>query len=273
MARQHGSSSGTFANGMEFLTWGDGSKTLVYIPGGPGSALPERLTLRASRRWFEPFVQAGYAVWMITRRRNMPNGHTVADMAGDYAHAITDALDGRADLVVGVSYGGMIGQYLAALHGDCLGRLAIVAAAAEVSDWGKQVDTRLAAALARGDRTGVGTAFAEYAISGERSRWVRRLIGPWIGRVLLSGKSYPPADLLVETEAELAFDSRSVLPRIQVPVVLVCGDRDRFFPIGLVEETVGLIPRCSLVRYEGQGHLKVASSRRVAHDILAAPGP
>ena len=112
-------------------------------------------------------------------------------------------------------------------------------------------------------------AFAEYAIPGDRSRWVRRLMGPWLGRSLLSGKNFPPGDLLVETEAELSFDARSVLPRIDAPVMLLCGDRDRFFPQALVDETVRLIPDCTLVRYEGQGHMKVATSRRVAHDVLA----
>ena len=75
---------GTFPNGMEFLTWGAGPKTLLFIQGGPGSALPTGMSARVSQRWFDPFVDAGYAVSIVTRRRNMPPGHTVADMAGDY---------------------------------------------------------------------------------------------------------------------------------------------------------------------------------------------
>lgn len=269
MANQQGLRSGMFENGMEFLTWGAGPMTLLFIPGGPGSSVPNGMTARMSRRWFGPFVEAGYAIWFVTRRRNMPPGHTVADMADDYAHAITEDLGGRVDLVVGESYGGMIAQYLAGCHGDTWRHLAIVVAAAEVSDWGKAVDSRLSSALARADKVGVGMAFAEYAIPGDRGRWVRRLMGPWLGKSLLSGKNFPPGDLLVETEAELSFDARSVLPRIDMPVMLLCGDRDRFFPQALVDETVRLIPHCTLVRYEGQGHMKVATSRRVAHDVLA----
>jgi len=223
---------------------------------------------RMSRRWFDPFVEAGYSIWLVTRRRNMPVGHSVADMADDYAQVISGDLGGRVDVVVGESYGGMIAQYLAARHGESLGCVAIVVAAAKVSDWGKEVDSRLSAALAWGNTVGFGMAFAEYVLPGERSRWVRRLVGPWIGRGLLSGRNYPPADLLVELEAEMSFDSRPVLPRIEVPVVVVCGDRDQFFPADVVEETVRLIPGCTLVRYDGQGHMKVATSRRVAHDVL-----
>ncbi len=261
--------SGTFGNGMDFLTWGNGPRTLLFLPGGPGSAVPSGVLSRMSRRWFEPFVEAGYAVWYVTRRRSMPEGHRVEDMAADYAHVISEELGGRADLVVGESFGGMIALYVAALHGDSWGHVAVVVAAAEVSDWGKQVDSRLAAALARGDTAGFGAAFAEYALPGERARWVRRIVGPWIGRSLLSGRSYPPADLAVETAAEISFDARPVLARIEKPVLLISGDRDRFFPREVVEETARLIPGCTLVLYEGQGHMRVAASRRVAPDVLA----
>ncbi len=269
MGDQHAPARGVFANGMEYLTWGAGPKTLLFLPGGPGSGVPQGMTARMARRWFDPFVEAGYVVWYVTRRRNMPAGHTVADMADDYAQAIADELGGRVDLVVGESYGGMIVQFLAARHGESLGHAAVVVAAADVSEWGKQVDARIAAALAEGDRAGVGRAFAEYALPADRSRWLRRAVGPWIARSLLSGKNYPPGDMLVEVEAEIAFDARPVLPDIAVPVVLLCGDSDRFFPQDLVEETVALIPDCTLVTYEGLGHMKAATSRQVPLDVLA----
>ena len=261
--------TGTFANGMDFSTWGGGPKTLLFLPGGPGSAIPTGLFARMSRGWFAPFVEAGYAIWFVTRRRNMPEGHSVEDMADDYARLISDEFGGRVDLLVGESFGGMIAQYLAALHGGTWDQLALVVTAAEVNDWGKEVDARLCAALAGGDRAGFGMAFAEYVLPGERSRWARRLFGPLIARSVLSGKSYPPADLLVELEAEIAYDARPVLPCIAVPIVLVTGDRDQFFPIEVVEETVRLIPDCTLVVYAGQAHVKAATNKRVAPDVLA----
>jgi pimeloyl-ACP methyl ester carboxylesterase len=67
----------------------------------------------------------------------------------------------------------------------------------------------------------------------------------------------------------MSFDSRPALPHVEVPVVLVCGDRDRFFPAELVEETARLIPDCTLVLYAGQGHMKVATSRRVPRGVVA----
>ena len=267
--RRYEPRTGTFANGMEYLTWGDGLKAMLFIPGGPGSELPTGVMRRMSCRRFEPYLDAGFSVWLVTRRRNMPDGHTLADMADDYAAVIATELGGWVELVVGESMGGMIAQHLAAAHPDLFGHLALVISGCEESAWGKQVDSRLAAAIPRGDSTGVGEAFAEYLLPGERERWVRRLLGPPLGRRLLHGSGFPPGDLLVETRAEEAFDSRSVLPRIRVPVLLLCGDHDLFFPRAVVEETAELIPGCQVVWYAGQGHVRTAMDRRVPRDVLA----
>ncbi len=260
---------GTFAAGMEYLTWGSGPKTMLFLQGGPGSAIPRGIGLWMGRRLFAPYVKAGYAVWAVTRRRHMPPGHTIADMANDVAEVIAGEFGGRVDLIVAESVGGTIAQYLAALHPGCCGHLALVVTGAEISDWSKQEDFRLAAALARGDTAGAGTLIAEELFPGGRMRWLRKLIGPFMGRRMLAGRNYPAGDVLVEVEAGLVFDSRAVLPRIQVPVLLLCGDRDRHFPRDVVEETAKLIPDCTLIWYRGQGHVQAAANRRIPHDVLA----
>ncbi len=253
---------------MEYLTWGPGPKTLLYIQGGLGSsAVPKGIRRRMFRRLLDPFANAGYAVWVITRRRHMPAGHTIADMADDYAQVIREEFGGRVDLVVGLSYGGLIAQYLAAFHPHSFGHMALVAAGAQISDWGKDVDSRWGAALARGDTAGAGTVAAEMLLPGRSMRWARRLIGPVLGRLMFAGLDCPPGDILAEAQAEEAFDARAVLPRIQAPVLLICGNRDRFFPGDVAGETARLIPGCTLIWYKG-GHVRAGSSRRVADDIL-----
>ena len=254
---------------MEYLCWGSGPKTLLFIQGGPGSAVPQGMMRRMFRRQFRPYLNAGYSVWVVTRRRNMPAGHTMTDMAGDYARVITEEFGGHVDVVVAESFGGMIAQYLAALHPGAFGRIVVVIAAAELSDWGKDVDQRMAAAVAAGDPAGAGTVMAEYLLPGPRTRWLRELLGPVIGRGVLGRSGCPAADVLTEARAELAFDARAVLPLIRPPVLMLCGGRDAFFPRAVAEETARLIPDCTLIVYERWGHVRAGSSRRVARDILA----
>lgn len=268
---------GTSATGMDHASWGDGPRTLLYLGGGPGGSVPSGRLSRSTERWFAPFVEAGYTVCYVSRRRGMPRGHTVEDVADDVAGFVREQLGGRADLVVGVSYGGMVAQLLAARHGRLLGRVALVASAARVNDWGRDVDARLAAAVERGDRSLAGATFGEYVLPAARWRWLRRLAGPLLGRMLMSGRDHPASDVVVEAESEVAFDARPVLPGIRVPVLVLCGDEDQFFAADVVAETVRLVPGARFVGYPGRGHLWVASSRQVPRDILRwlaeQPGP
>ncbi|RKR29998.1 alpha/beta fold hydrolase [Arthrobacter oryzae] len=261
--------SGVFRNGMEYVTWGRGAKSLLFIQGGPGSVVPHGLLGGLFRREFDPYLDAGYAVWIVTRRRNMLASHTSADMAEDYAHVIAEQFGGRVDLVLAKSFGGMIGQHLAARHPESFRRIALVATAAELSAWGKDVDHRMAAAIAAGDPGGAGSVLAEYVLPGPRTRWLRDLLGPVVGRRVLSRPGCPATDVLTEARAGQAFDARAELPLIRPPVLLLCGGRDSFFPRTVAEETARQIPDCTLVVYERLGHLRAASSRRVPRDVLA----
>ena len=94
-AGTHAPVFGMFGNGMAYLRMGAGPKTLLWIPGGPGNTLPSGgLSLRMGQSWSRPFTEQGYTVWWVTRRQNMPTGHSYADMADDYARLIADEFDG-----------------------------------------------------------------------------------------------------------------------------------------------------------------------------------
>lgn len=267
-----GPRTGTFRNGMDYLSWGSGPKTLLFIQGGPGSSVPKGLLQQLYRRQFKLFLRSGLSVWIVTRRRHMPAQHTIADIADDYGRVIDEEFSGRVDVVLAESFGGMIAQYLAVRRPDCFGHIAMVVTAAELSDWGKDVDSRMAEALVRGDTHGAGMVFAEYVLPGRRLGWLRRLAGPVISRHLLTRADYPPEDVLTEVQAEVSFDSREVLPRISRPVLLVCGGADQFFPPDVARETAELIPDCTLIWYGGKGHLRAALSGRLARDVLAFVG-
>lgn len=258
---------GRFANGIDYATWGDGPRTMVWLQGGPGSDLPSGAFAGLTASLFRPFLDEGYAVWSLTRRRNMPPGHTIADMADDVAHVIEENF-GRVDLVVGISYGSMIAQYLAAQHPDRVSRVVLALSGARVSTWGADVDRRWAEARAAGRPGDAGAVFLEYILPGERRRGVRRLLGPIVGRLFGPGQT-PAGDLRVEADAEVAFDSEGVLPHIRVPVLLLVAERDRFFPEEIAARTEALIPGCTVVRYPGKGHLGAAMSGRIPRDVLA----
>ncbi|WP_413450697.1 alpha/beta fold hydrolase [Georgenia phoenicis] len=259
--------TGTSAGGMEFLALGDGPRSLLSIPGGPGSDLPEGLLGRLTERELRPYVRAGFTVWTVTRPRGMAPGHTVADMADDYARFVREELGGAVDVVLGTSYGGMVALHLAATHPDTASAVVLVGAAARVEEWGTDVDSRWARLRAEGRDAEAGAVFLEYLLPEPRHERARRVLGPVAGR-LVSGSATPPGDLLVEADAERSFDASEVLGRITAPVLLLAGEEDRFFSLETVRETAAGITDCTLVTYPGRGHVGTVSSDDVPHDVL-----
>ena len=261
--------TGRFGNGIEYASWGEGPRTLLFLPGGPGSSVPHGFTARMMGRSVAPYVDAGYRVLRLTRVRGMPPGHTLGDMADDVVAALEEAGDGQADLVVGESFGGMLAQHLAANHADRVGLLVLVASGPSLSNWCAGVDQRLAQALRRGDRTEAATIFGEYLVTEPRWRPLRRLLAPLLAGVVLPDHDTALSDALVEVEAESSCDTRPLLPLIEAPVLMLAGDRDRIFPFDEVLEAARLVPDCEVRRFPGRGHVGMASSPRVTGEVLA----
>jgi pimeloyl-ACP methyl ester carboxylesterase len=263
--------TGVSGSGMAYATWGSGSRTLLCIPGGPGNAAPGSGGLaRLAQRQLRQLTDAGFTVWLVTRPRGMPRGHTMADIADDYAAFVRDELGGQVEVAHGISFGGVVVQYLAARHPDVVDHVVVHCAACEASEQYLDVDLRWAQAVHDGDATAAAMALSEYFLPGDRLRPVRRLLAPVVGRFTGAGGGHESyrEDMLVEAHAE-RYDSRDVLPRIQAPVLLVAGTADRCFPRPLVQETAALVPDCTLVWYAGQGHFRGCSNRHVGEDILA----
>jgi pimeloyl-ACP methyl ester carboxylesterase len=79
------------------------------------------------------------------------------------------------------------------------------------------------------------------------------------------------------------FSVQAQLGRLDLPVLLVCGDRDRHVPLRNHLATHQAIPKCGLQVYAGVGHVPFAEvPDRFAEDVRgflerierrAAPGP
>jgi len=261
--------TGMFPNRMAHARWGSGPKTLLLIPGGPGNTVPSGMRLSMLLGATRPLVEDGYTVWAVARKQDMPKGHTMADMAEDYAGLIADEFGGKVDLVVGVSYGGVIGFHLAARHPDRFGHIAIVGAAYDANEQGKTLDYDFARLLSEGRNGEAGALMLRFMAPSLRVPGVARVLGAVLVR-LMYGETHPyfASDMMVEAEAEMAFDAREVLPDISVPVLLVCGDEDMYIPKEVYEETARLIPDCTLRMYEGIGHVGAVRDKRFPQDVL-----
>jgi pimeloyl-ACP methyl ester carboxylesterase len=260
--------TGTFSNGIEYAAIGDGPRTMIFLQGGPGSVPFTGIWAHLGIGFLQRLAAAGFTVWRLSRRRNMPLGHTIADMADDVAAVIDERFGGHVDAVVGLSLGGTIALFLAARHPDAVGRVALVASSAAITEAGKETDRRFGEALGNGRFTeAAGQLLEEMLSPGQSRRAVTRLLAPLLGRVL-AGSGYNLADVLVETRAEMDLDARPVLSQITAPVLIIAGDQDIFYTRDIVEETIRLLPDCTVIRYEGRSHGGTAADKRVPADIL-----
>ena len=253
---------------MAYARWGTGPRTLLVIPGGPGNTVPSGMFLSRHLRAARLLVGDGYTAWVVTRKRNMPLGYSIADMADDYGQLVADEFDGKVDAALGISTGGMIGFYLAARHPERLGRIAIAVGGYVANGPGSAGDLTYARLLSEG-RTAeaIASMFDSVFTSWPRGsgRVLGALMAPFVYRD--AHPSFRSDTSLVEAEAEVAFNAREILLDISIPVLLIGAAEDQFFTREVVEDG-RLIPDCTFKLYEGKDHLAGVSDERLPQDIF-----
>ena len=257
--------TGSFANGMGCVRLGTGPKTLLWL-GDPGVGAPRGPYLALMTFMLRPFVAAGYSVWIVAQRPNMAVGYTVADMAEDCAGVIADEFGGKVDLVIGHSGAGMIGFCLAARHAGRFGHIVIAAAPYTMTEQAKIANRDSARLMSEGRKT-EGAAVLVNLFYPRIPAAVARVPAAIVARVGFAAVDIA-SDFTIGADAVNAFDGRDILPEISVPVLMVCGDRDRWFAKEVYEETARLIPDCTLRLYPGKDHLGAMFDRRFPRDVL-----
>ena len=255
---------GFFGNGIPYVRFGKGEKTLLVFSGGPGNDLPSGLMFRMFMSGFKRLAQ-NYMVYVVTRKFGLPEGYTTRDMSEDYAVIIRDEFNGGPVDVVGMSYGGLIAQHLAADHPDLIRKLVIAMAAYRLGDEGKQLDTRYAELMSQGKtREAYSTMISILYTRGIKKHLFKFFM--WLFSPLISSKPTNPSDLLVEAKAECEHDSKNRLAEIKVPTLVIAGDNDFYFPEQLYRETAAGIPNARLILYEGVSHMAIG--KQFDEDIL-----
>ena len=252
---------GMFPNGMTYARFGHGPQTLLWL-----AEATNRPMLTMMKRVVRPFVTDGYSVWLVSLRPNMPTGHTLADMADDYATLIAEEFGGRVDLVIGHSTGGMIGFCLAAEHSDRFHHI-VIAGAGLWSERSDRANLDTARLLVDGRTRQAADNMARLLFPNIRPQGLAKLVGILIAKVTLT--EYTAEDLLVSAEATHAFHPQQVLPSIAVPVLFIAGDKDVWFAQEDVEQAAQLIPNCQLRLYPNTNHFGAITSPSFAPDVLA----
>jgi pimeloyl-ACP methyl ester carboxylesterase len=109
---------------LPYARIGGGPRTLVVLEGlSLENKAPSGRSLRLLRWAYQRYTR-DYSIYQVARRPGLPAGYTTRDMADDYARWLQGRFGGPVD-VIGFSSGGEVAQYLAADHGELVGRLVL----------------------------------------------------------------------------------------------------------------------------------------------------
>ncbi|MHA1169690.1 MAG: alpha/beta fold hydrolase [Candidatus Hodarchaeales archaeon] len=247
---------GKSSNNIPFAKFGKGSKSLLLFYGGPGNLLPEKngFSFKQIVKDFIPLSDF-YTITLLVRKIGLTNGYTTEMMAADYADMINQDFGGKVDAIIGYSYGGIIAQHFAADFPDICPKIIIMGATNECTPEGEEIDKEFAQYFSKGN---IGKAYSVILPAVISSRIQLFLFRALMGVMGLFMK--PPSyhefaqDVMIELEAELNHDASEKFPRITNPVLILIGEKDKYFTVQSAIDMSRKIPNSILKIYKETGH-------------------
>jgi pimeloyl-ACP methyl ester carboxylesterase len=255
------------SNGIPYVKWGSGKKTMLIFAGGPGNSLPKGFGFRMMVGKLDSLT-GDYTMYMAMRKQGLKPGATTRDLSDDYAEMVKNDFNGYVDTVIGMSFGGMTVQYFAADHPECFKHAVIALAAYRMSEQGRKLDMDFARLVAIGKkREAACKMMGTLGKKGIGGVFVKAMAWLFGGTMFKGEYAAFNSDIIIEAEAENTHNAREALGRINVPVLIVGGTADYYFPEENMRETHRLIKNSTLKLYEGKGHIDTLSDKRFVRDL------
>ena len=233
---------------VDYIRFGSGPKPLIMIPGVgdglktvKGMALPFALLYRS--------LAKDFTVYVFSRRRTLAPGMTTRDMAEDLNSAM-DALGVSAAVLVGVSQGGMIAQWLAMDHPDKVEKLVLTVTLSRPNATVQDVISRWLEMADRDDYKGIMLDTAERSYSEKRLKQARLEYG-LLGSI---GKPKSFDRFRIQAASCVTHDTYDLLDRILCPTLVIGGKEDKIVTGEASVEMAERIRDCELYMYDGLGH-------------------
>jgi len=254
-------SEGKLAGGLPCLRLGQGPPLVMAVGGAAEHANPAGIERRISVSTAARFA-GHFTVYVTSRKPGLAAGATMADIAADYAKAITDDI-GEPVAFYGTSAGGAVALQLAIGFPHLVRRLVLVAAACRLSPAGRQLLAEVAYLVKAG-----GSRRASALVAGAVApRPLRHAAGAlaWLANPLGVGN---PADMLITNAAAVAFDAEAELGRVRAPALVMGGGTDPYYSEDLFRRTAAGIPGGRAVIFPGKGHVYASASKAAASIAL-----
>jgi 3-oxoadipate enol-lactonase len=223
------------------------------------------------RHQVEPLAALGRVVILDPPghgKSEVPPRFTLEDNADALLDAFGELKIDRA-VLVGLSWGGMLGMRMALQHPSRVAALALLDTSADPEDRARAIKYRVFVSFAR--RFGLPPALTEAQITPaffcDRSLRERREV---VDRMINAAQGFPREGTARAALAVVVHrkDISGRLGEIRVPTLVVCGREDRATEPVHSERIAQRIPGARLVWIEGAGHLSVLEQPQAVNDAL-----
>lgn len=230
---------------MDYVTFGRGEIPFVIIPGLSlrgikGSTLPLAFMYRIFAK--------EYTVYIFDRKKDIPAGYTVRDIARDVAEgmkllSISDAA------VMGISQGGMVAQYLALEHPKLVNKLVLGVTLSRNND---TVEKVIADWIGYAENNDYESIVKDLTVKMYSEAYVKKY--KWLFPILLKvQKLSEPERFVILAKACLTCNTYNDLREIKCPVLVLGGKKDMIVT-GEASEEMAEKLGCEIYMYEDLGH-------------------
>lgn len=230
---------------LDYARFGKGKKVLSIIPGLSlkdvrGAALP--------LAWMYRMFAKDYTVYVFDKKRHIPDGYTVRDIAEDIAAAMRSLGIKKSD-VMGVSQGGMAAQYLALEHPELVNKLVLAVTTSKSNDKVHERVNEWIRLSEQGDFGKIVLGMTEWMYSPQYVKRYRMLL-PLLAKV---SRPKDPQRFIRLAKACLTCDTYDRLTELKCPVLVLGGSGDEIVT-GSASEEIAEKLGCEIHMYPELGH-------------------
>ena len=245
---------------MDYAVFGKGEKPLIMIPGLNLKCVKE---VAVPTAYMYRIIGEEYKVYIFDRKEDIPEGYTVRDIASDVAYAMRELEIRNAD-VLGLSQGGMIGQYLAMDYPELVHKLVLGVTLSRENPTIKEVISKWIAMAEQGDYEEIAADMLEKMYTDAYKEKYGKLI-PLLSK---AGKPKDMERFITLAKACVTCDTYEQLDRIKCPVFVIGGKLDRVLS-GEASIEIAEKLGCKIHMYEDMGHAVHEEAKDFNERVLA----
>lgn len=237
---------------MDYVTFGKGKKSLVIIPGlGDGLQTVKGMAQMLALTYRE-FAKV-YKVYVFSRINKLPENYTTRNMAADVAEAM-DVLNLKSSVVMGISQGGMIAQWVAVDFPEKVESLILAVTTAKLSELGRERIRRWLSLSQIGTYKELMVDIASHSYTTKsfgKFKYLYRIMG-------IFGRIKDKQRIAIQAVSCLKHDSLTILEKINCSTLIIGAEKDDVLGVEaslelhqhIKDSQLPILPECGHALYE-----------------------